>query len=754
LQTYTGHDKEITCVRFSPDGRWVASSSKDGQLHIWDIVAGKNLQSFKSGPSTHVTTFEFNPLALMLAAVTSSRTVRLWDLETMQLMSSTPPDSSHVKAICFTNDEKTFCSATKDTLKLWNWDPSVKLVGSADVTWDRVVELKATSENSVIGGAFMSNFVSVWNVSLDDLPAPMSKSSASAPIPISSSDAKQSGRLSGRFDQKLAPQASSPGERSPGVRGQWGSNNIATNLPPSPSRISNSSPISKKSQDLFAKALSQGKSSPEKPSLNASPEILPPALQLPSSSSSSSSRSNSRTDARANIPRPDSRQDKLDDIDNYIIKDIKSSDQLSPSEPKSSEKLSFRFPDSKSSAAEALSPVRADLRPRCLDIIEGLENLDIASFDDDIAPPSSSPPQVKWESEHAAIEMATSLGESFWKRFQESRTAANAAANMKSPSGRDAPIAVDNNQGIAYPRSTADAKVNESNTDKLRHLLPGSRYPIDTNEDKVESKGSPSELPVAQSSKSPSSAESMTRSPSAAYAAVRQQVDVLLGSSAIFTTSLSQRLTSLRVLRRLWEKGDIDSIIDHLTSLLETVDDFTANTTISPTAVNAAANAATSPIVQQSLEFFENIDFHRGSSTVANGQRITNLTFDHAIAFMRILNSTLRIRSPGDVTRVSKLVISYQMEVVLVKVIQLYELFGDILRQMKAIASGSGGAGVDLVREERLRKYKLIDSSLNKIKAKVEMFTTALSGGSSTTNIPGVSSKVNDLLARFHQLVR
>ena len=73
VQTYTVHEKEITCVKFSPDGRWVASSSKDGYLHIWDIVAGKNFHSFKNGPLAHVTSFEFNPAELILAAVTLTR---------------------------------------------------------------------------------------------------------------------------------------------------------------------------------------------------------------------------------------------------------------------------------------------------------------------------------------------------------------------------------------------------------------------------------------------------------------------------------------------------------------------------------------------------------------------------------------------------------------------------------------------------------------------------------------------------------
>ena len=101
IQTYTGHSKEVTeipfmyspypqlklglraymrkqvtCVRFSPDGKWVASSSKDGQLLLWDLVAGKLVQSLKTASPSYVTSFEFNPADFALAAITSARTVR------------------------------------------------------------------------------------------------------------------------------------------------------------------------------------------------------------------------------------------------------------------------------------------------------------------------------------------------------------------------------------------------------------------------------------------------------------------------------------------------------------------------------------------------------------------------------------------------------------------------------------------------------------------------------------------------------
>ena len=63
-------------MRFSPDGKWVASSSKDGQLLLWDLVAGKLVQSLKTASPSYVTSFEFNPADFALAAITSARSVR------------------------------------------------------------------------------------------------------------------------------------------------------------------------------------------------------------------------------------------------------------------------------------------------------------------------------------------------------------------------------------------------------------------------------------------------------------------------------------------------------------------------------------------------------------------------------------------------------------------------------------------------------------------------------------------------------
>jgi len=79
LATLKGHDSWVTGIAVSPDGSWVATSSKDRTVRVWDLLTGESMHVL-SGHADNVSAVCSSPDGQRL--VTSSRdgTARVWDV--------------------------------------------------------------------------------------------------------------------------------------------------------------------------------------------------------------------------------------------------------------------------------------------------------------------------------------------------------------------------------------------------------------------------------------------------------------------------------------------------------------------------------------------------------------------------------------------------------------------------------------------------------------------------------------------------
>src|SRR5262249_42248375 len=49
IMTIRAHGADITGMRYSPDGKWLASLDKDGTLNLFEAASGKQSSAFRTG---------------------------------------------------------------------------------------------------------------------------------------------------------------------------------------------------------------------------------------------------------------------------------------------------------------------------------------------------------------------------------------------------------------------------------------------------------------------------------------------------------------------------------------------------------------------------------------------------------------------------------------------------------------------------------------------------------------------------------
>ena len=89
----TGHEDKITSLSVSNDGKYLASSSSDWTVILWDIIKERQIRRFY-GHKAGVTSVDISPDGLYLVSSSDDETIRVWNTMTGREIRRMTPDST------------------------------------------------------------------------------------------------------------------------------------------------------------------------------------------------------------------------------------------------------------------------------------------------------------------------------------------------------------------------------------------------------------------------------------------------------------------------------------------------------------------------------------------------------------------------------------------------------------------------------------------------------------------------------------
>jgi tetratricopeptide (TPR) repeat protein len=169
ILTLTGHAGAVTAVAFSPDGKRLASLSRDHTARVWDGTTGREVFALV-GHRGPLTALAYARRGDVIATAGEDRTVRVWDNATGREVLALQGHTGTVTGVAFSHDDKRIASSSEDgSIRLWDAVTGQEVFSlRRQFTSADGVAFSPGGERLLATGRTGGNFVKLWEADEPD----------------------------------------------------------------------------------------------------------------------------------------------------------------------------------------------------------------------------------------------------------------------------------------------------------------------------------------------------------------------------------------------------------------------------------------------------------------------------------------------------------------------------------------------------------------------------------------------------------
>ena len=161
IRTLPGHQNTISQIKYSPDGKLIASAGWDNSIKLWNAENGKLRETLRH--TDGVNSIAFSADGQTLVSGSEDKTIKIWDLTNQpKLIKTLTGHTDSVKAVAVSPDDKIASAGYDNTIKLWTMAGELlQTINAHDLA---ITSLAFTPDNT-LASASWDNTIKLWNLS-------------------------------------------------------------------------------------------------------------------------------------------------------------------------------------------------------------------------------------------------------------------------------------------------------------------------------------------------------------------------------------------------------------------------------------------------------------------------------------------------------------------------------------------------------------------------------------------------------------